>query len=314
MIIKHNGFDVYRLRAEDGLSEVEVVPELGAVVSALRLSWNGALREVLFQHPFFWDRQAERTRGGYPFLFPICGRLERDGVAGCYLYDGRLYQMKNHGFSMRMPWEVIEATASTLTVRLRDTEATRLQYPFEFEVTLRFETGGGAFCVKQEYANTGRDPMPYYAGFHPYYLTPPPGAGKERTRIRYKAESQLRYNGRLTDIVGRDAPPALPQFITSPELHERLTEVNPGGDVELIYPGGMVLHTVAEGEQDPRLFPFVQLYTMDECPFFCVEPWMGFPNALNSVKGSRWLAPGQRERGVLRVWTDGQKRGGRGPT
>lgn len=305
MIIQHNGFDVYRLRADDGLSEFEVVPELGAIVSSLRLSWAGALREVLYQHPFFWDPQAERTRGGFPFLFPICGRLERDGAPGGYLHDGQVYHLKAHGFSMRMPWEVVESTESTLTLRLRDTVATRLQYPFAFEVILRFSTRCGAFFVDQEYANTGTEPLPYYAGFHPYYLTPPPGEGKDRTRLRYKARSKFRYNARLTDVVGREPPPELPQSITAPEINESLTQVAPETDVELIYPDGMVLHTLAEGVEDPHLFPFVQLYTMNECPFFCVEPWMGFPNALNTAKGCRWLSPGQRERGHLKVWTTG---------
>jgi galactose mutarotase-like enzyme len=302
MIRKQSGVEVYTIRAEDGSAEAEVIPAFGAIVSSLRLPWQGALREVLFQHPFFWDAQSERTRGGYPFLFPVCGRLERDGVAGGYLYDAHVYQMKNHGFSMRMPWTVAGADASSVTVELRDTAETRLQYPFGFKVTLRFALQRGAFVIEQSYVNTGAVSMPYYAGFHPYYLTPPPGTGKERVRLSYAARSQLRYNARLTDVTGREAPPVLPQNITAPELNERLTEVAPGTDVELIYPDGMVLHTLAEGVEDPDLFPFVQLYTMDDRPFFCVEPWMGFPNALNTAKGCRWLAPGQGERGCLKVW------------
>jgi galactose mutarotase-like enzyme len=304
MTRKQNGFEVCCLRAEDGSAEAEIVPALGAIVSSLKLRWKRALREVLFQHAFFWDPQAERTRGGYPFLFPVCGRLERDGAAGAYLYDGAVYQLKIHGFSMRMPWEVVETTASTLTVRLRDTDATRLQYPFRFEVQLRFALNAGAMTVEQEYVNPGTAALPYYAGFHPYYLTPPPGAGKEQTLLRYVAKGQLRYNDRLTDIAGREAPPPLPCGIAAPEIKERLTEVDSGADVELVFPDGMVLHTLAEGVDDPRMFPYVQLYTMEDKPFFCVEPWMGFPNALNTVKGCRWLAPGQRERARLKVWTD----------
>lgn len=306
MNFRHNGFDVYRLRDGEVRSEVEVVPALGAIVSSLKLPWDGALREVLFQHPYFWDPHSEKTRGGFPFLFPVCGRLERDGAAGSYLHEGHVYQMKIHGFSMRMPWEVVEESDSALTVRLRDTAETRLQYPFSFEVTLRFAMRGGVFFVEQEYANTGASPLPYYAGFHPYYLTQPPGAGKEQTRIRYSALSEWRYNARLTDIVGRAAPPSLPQSISAPELCDRLTEVAPGTVVDLIHPDGRVLHTLAEGVEDPRLFPFLQLYTMKECPFFCAEPWMGFPNALNTATGCRWLAPGQRERGRLSVWTTRQ--------
>lgn len=303
MITTQNGVEVYTIKAADGSAEADVVPALGAIVSALRLPWGAGLRDVLFRHPFFWDAQSERTRGGYPFLFPICGRLERDGLAGGYLYDGRVYQMKNHGFSMRMPWSVVAAETSAITVELRDTAETRVQYPFGFRVTLRFVVRQGALIIEQDYANTGSAPMPYYAGFHPYYLTALPGEGKELTRIRYTAQSQLRYNARLTDIAGREAAPGLPNRITAPELNERLTEVAPGTAVDLLYPDGVVLHTLAEGLEDPRMFPFVQLYTMEDRPFFCVEPWMAFPNALNTVKGCRWLAPGQRERGLLKAWT-----------
>lgn len=299
---QQHGYEVYRLRAGDGSVEAEIVPALGAIVSSLRFRWKAEWREVLFQHPFFWDPQAERTRGGYPFLFPACGRLERDGVAGRYLYDGALYEMKIHGFSSRLPWTVEREDAESLAVVLRDSEATRRQYPFGFEVRLRFAVGGGLLKVEQEYANTGSKPMPYYAGFHPYYLTPE-GEGKSRTLLRYRAKSQMRYNAKLTDIAGREAPPSLPAPVTAPEINERLTEVDPATDVELVYPDGMVLHTLAQGEDDAAMFPYIQLYTMEERPFFCVEPWMGHPNALNTAGGCRWLAPGQRERGLLKVWT-----------
>ena len=302
MKVNQHGYDVYRIRAADGSVEAEFVPALGAIVSSLRFLWGGEWREVLFQHPFFWDAQAERTRGGYPFLFPVCGRLERDGVAGAYLQDGVVYQMKIHGFSSRLPWEVEREEPDALTVVLRDSEGTRRQYPFGFEVRLRFALEAGAMKVEQEYANTGTGPMPYYAGFHPYYLMPS-GSGKDRTVLRYDATAQLRYNARLTDISGRDAPPPLPSPVTAPEINERLTEVKPGTDVELVYPDGMVLHTLAAGVEDAGMFPYIQLYTMEGSPFFCVEPWMGHPNALNTAKGCRWLAPGQRERGVVKVWT-----------
>ena len=302
MNTKQHGYDVYRIQAADGSVEAEIVPALGAIVSSLRFRWKAEWREVLFQHPFFWDAQAERTRGGYPFLFPVCGRLERDGVAGAYLHDGTVYQMKIHGFSSRLPWAVEREEQEALTVVLRDSETTRSQYPFKFEVRLRFALGAGVLKVEQEYANTGSEPMPYYAGFHPYYLTPA-GPGKDLTVLRYKAKAQLRYNARLTDISGREAPPVLPSPVTAPEINERLTEVDPGTDVELVYPDGLVLHTLAEGLEDAGLFPYVQLYTMENSPFFCVEPWMGHPNTLNSVKGCRWLTPGQRERGILKVWT-----------
>ena len=38
---------------------------------------------------------------------------------------------------------------------------------------------------------------------------------------------------------------------------------------------------------------------MADQPFFCVEPWMGHPNAMNTVAGVHWLAPGGSVRGVF---------------
>jgi galactose mutarotase-like enzyme len=298
-----HGYGVFRIRAADGSAEACVVPELGGIVSSLRLPGPGGLQEVLFQHPFFWETHAERTRGGLPFLFPTCGRLERNGQPGAYLYDGLVYQMTIHGFGMRLPWSVRKADASSVTLVLHDTDATRVQYPFAFEVALTYRVLPGRLLIEQEYRNPGRVPLPYYAGFHPYFLTPAAGAGKDKVRINFRAVSRLFYNERLTDVVGRGAAPALPAGVSDAALHECLAEVRDNKEVELQFPGGLVLHIAADGVEDHDMFPYVQLYTAAEQPFFCVEPWMGFPNALNTVRGCRLLAPGHAERGVLRVWT-----------
>lgn len=301
MMTREHDVEVYAIRASDGSVGASIVPELGAVVSSLRFAWRGTHRETLFRHDYFWDRAAERTRGGFPFLFPVCARLERDGVPGLYLYDGHRYEMKIHGFAMRMPWTVVEHTDSSLTVTLGDTEATRSCYPFRFLLTLEFEVKAGVLTIRQTYANTGSVAMPYYAGFHPYFLTPPPGQGKEQVQIRYAMKAMLNYNSRLTDIVGQVPPVPTPLKVTDPVLIERLTAIGEDREVCLEFPDGMTLHTRADGVEDERMFRFVQLYTMVDKPFFCVEPWMAPPNTLNSVTGSRWIGAGQTERGVVTV-------------
>lgn len=299
-----HGMEVYRIAAADGSAEARLVPGMGAAMESLRLPGRRGLQETLYLHPFFWDPASERTRGGFPFIFPICGRLERGGELGAYLYEARVRRMSNHGFSMRQPWTVRDASApDALTLTLRDSETTREQYPFSFELALTYRVRAGMLTVEQEYRNTGSVPLPYYAGFHPYYLTPPPGAGKEKVMLQGRPERQLVYNDRLTDAVGTAPPPVLPISVSDPLINERLTRVGADKEFRLVLPEGVVLHSVAEGREDPDLFPYVQFYTMPDRPFFCVEPWMSFPNALNTAKGCRWLAPGQAEYGALKVWT-----------
>lgn len=308
METKHNGFRVCRLESSDGTVSAEIVPELGAIVSSLKLLWNKELREVLFQHPFFWDRQEERTRGGLPFLFPVCGRMERGGVVGAYLHKGRIHRIKIHGFSTRLPWTVDYEGTDALAVTLRDTDGTRESYPFKFRVTLRYTLGGGCLRVEQEYENAGSEPLPYYAGFHPYFLTPPAGEGKESVMVEMKALSQWRYNANLADIVGCEAPPDFPSSVSSPAILERLIEVGDPCEATLRFRDGMALRLEAAGDGCRRMFPFLQLYTLSDRPFFCVEPWMGFPNAMNSMGGVRWVQPGSVERAVLKVGISSEPR------
>jgi galactose mutarotase-like enzyme len=302
-----HGTVVYRIRAADGRGEATIVPALGAVVSSLRLAGPAGLREVLYQHPHFWDPAAERTRGGIPLLFPICGRLERGAASGTYLLDGRLHDLKIHGFAMRFPWQVLAADDLSLTVRLADSDASRAAYPFPFRVTLAFRFEAGAFAIEQAYENTGTRAMPYYAGFHPFFATPEPGRGKEETRLDYKPVSRWLYNATLADVCGTEAPPSLPRSVADPAINEMLTRVEMEREVRLLHPDGFVVHTRADGVEEAGMFPFVQLYTMADRPFFCIEPWMGFPNALNTVSGSRWLAPGRVEHGRLTVWTSHER-------
>ena len=180
MVETEQGFKVYRIRAAAGGGEAAIVPDLGAVVSSLRLPGPGGLREVLFRHPHFWDPAAERTRGGIPFLFPICGRLERNGQSGAYLFDGHVYEMKIHGFAMRGPWEVVKADGSSLTVRLTDSPASLRQFPFSFRITLVFRFEGGLSSSIRRTRIPGSSHFPFMQVSIPIFSRQSPGPARRR--------------------------------------------------------------------------------------------------------------------------------------
>ena len=297
-----HGQDVWAITAQDGLTSARFVPAFGGIGSSLTLPFRGAAREMLFRHDFFWNESYSRTRGGWPFLFPVCGRLRREGVEGAYLYNGQRYILTSHGFSLRKPWRVDDTSApDTLVMSLASDDATRKAYPFDFEVRLRYRVRPGALEAALEVANTGSEPMPYYAGYHPYFLTPPAGGGKEAVRISLSSPCQWLYNADLTDITGTGLAAPFPASVQAPEVNETLNEVPDDHVTRMIYPDGFTLEAVVNRVSATRLFPFVQLYTIPERPFFCIEPWMGHPNALNSLTGFRWLPPGTRDRSVFIV-------------
>lgn len=299
--LKH-GHELYTITTADGKIRAAFIPARGATCCSLRVSHAKKDRELLYLHDFFWEENWHDLPGGWPFLFPVCARVARNGKTGNYLYDGHLYEMPMHGFAWRMPWRVVDASKpDELVLCLRDTAQTQAMFPFSFTVTLIYKVVQAGMSCEQIYQNHSTAPMPYYAGFHPYFLTPQPGAGKEEVILDYRPVKQYRYNESFTDLIGEQPVFNVPAAITQPEINEQLTRVAADKMVKLRYPDGFSLRMEARGCEDADMFPYVQLYTRADKPFFCAEPWMGFPNAINTVSGIRWLQPGRTERAILRL-------------
>ena len=287
-----HGVDEVTITAEDGKTRASFIPEWGGIGSSLVLPFDGEPVETLYQRDGFWDPKMDRTRGGLPYLFPICGRLERDGEAEIYLYGGQRFRLPIHGFSLRVPWRMEQASGDTIDLALSDTPATREAYPFSFELRVVWTVQPGRLLGEQRLTNTGEGALPFYAGFHPFFRTPPPGEGKEDVRVTLDAVRRLRYNRTLSDIAG-DAPAlTFPRPATDATLNESLHEVTPGAAARVDLPDGRWITLRAGGDKRIGGFPFIQCYTVQDQPFFCVEPWMGHPNGLNTVCGTCLLAPG----------------------
>lgn len=297
-------FEIITITSNDQSTQATFVPARGGAASSIIMPGKQGPRELLYLHDTFWDEKIDDLPGGWPFCFPVCARLERQNKRGAYLYDGHVYEMKIHGFAWCERWTVEKAGDDYIILVLRDNEQTRQVYPFSFEVKLKYKVTRARLTCEQTYHNLSHQPMPYYAGFHPYFLTPPVAGGKNKVQLRYHPTRHLQYNKTFTDIVGEAALFTLPTAITDPRINEQLTMVGEDKAIHLEYPDGDKIHLVAEGIEDPNLFPYIQLYTMTEKPFICVEPWMSFPNAMNSVSGVRWLGPGDREHGLLTLWLD----------
>lgn len=297
---KHQTIESIEIIDKTGSTKALFVPEYGGMISSIQMGD----RELLYLHDTFWQKEVTDLRGGFPFCFPVVARLKRQEKKGVYLYDGKQYELPIHGFSWFEPWSVENQSRDQLTLILRDNERTQKMYPFKFEIKLRYEITHNKLICHQSYVNLSDKPMPYYAGFHPYFQVAKPGAGKSEVTFNYHPTRRFVYNSDYTDIVGETSLFALPAKITDPNVNEQLTRVGENKEATLHYRSGDVLHMVAEGVEDPDLFPYIQLYTIPDEPFFCIEPWMSYPNAMNSVQGVRWLAPGQSEHGLFKLWLE----------
>lgn len=297
-----HGQTVYRITSDDQSTCMRFIPAKGGMAYSLTMNIAGKARELLYCHDNLWDTHYDDLLGGWPFLFPICARIARNGEFGVYLYDGQHYKLPIHGFAPYLPWQVKSHTDHSLCLSLEDNEQTQAMFPFAFRIELDYVVKANQVICLQRYYNRDDKPMPYYAGFHPYLNTTAFSDNKQDVMLQYQPIRRLRYNADLTDIIGEQAVFALPKSVSDPAINEQLTLVGENKLVQLSGPEAWKLNLEVQGLEDEFLFPYVQLYTMADKPFFCIEPWMSFPNAMNSMKGVRWLAPGSMEEGILNLW------------
>ena len=292
-----NGIRVLSLASADGCARADIAPELGGIVSSLTLPGpDGRPRECLYRHAWFWEPDTPHTRGGIPLLFPICGRLLKNETPGLYHVAGKPFVLPIHGFAMRLPWAVVAAAPDSLRLRLADSESTRALYPFAFELELLYAVSPAGFSCRLTVRNPGTAPLPYAAGFHPYFATPPPGAGKEQTLFAAHSGARSVYNETRTAVVGSAPPPAFPRSVADADINELLLDIGDRGDSRLLFPDGFELRQTASA-----LFRHRQFYTLPDEPFFCDEPWMAPAGALNRPGGARSLPPGESESAEIRI-------------
>ncbi|NET72419.1 MAG: aldose epimerase, partial [Sphaerospermopsis sp. SIO1G2] len=144
--------------------QAEVVPERGGIITR----WRVKGEEVLYLDTERFTNPELSVRGGVPILFPICGNLPDN----TYTYNGQQYTLKQHGFGRNLPWQVTTQTTegkASLTVTLKSDEVTKSVYPFDFLLTFTYSLQGNSLVIDQVYQNLSAVPMPFSAGFHPYF-------------------------------------------------------------------------------------------------------------------------------------------------
>ncbi len=104
--------------------------------------------------------------------------------------------------------------------------------------------------------------------------TTKPGAGAERYRF-----DDPHIVDRFHCLEGA---PTCPVCIEMPALRRAI-------EIDLRRPGSIPWYAVTSWTLAP------------DSDYYCVEPWLGLPDAIHSGLGLRWLEPGQTEKASLRI-------------
>lgn len=118
--------------------------------------------EYLWQgDPTYWSGQA-------PVCFPIAGVLP-EGRSKAF---GKDVEMKRHGVARINPFQVFEAHKNSITFIQHSSEKTMAQFPFEYELMIKYTINGNTVTNEYIVTNTGSEKLPFVIGGHPAFNCP----------------------------------------------------------------------------------------------------------------------------------------------
>jgi galactose mutarotase-like enzyme len=222
-------------------------------------------REWLWQaDPEFWPRTA-------PVLFPVVGKLAENQ----FFHHGHPYPLSQHGFARDRVFEIRSTYPETLDCFLRSDYETWKFYPFDFELSIRYQLEDNLLKIRYQVRNCSDQMLPFSIGAHPGFALP--DFPEKKWFLEFEKDEslnpQLLENGLLKPEKGNAIPlnqKRLPLDLHLFDQDALVFEKLQSGWVGLGQEGGPVLLKVhATG------FPWYGIWSKPGAPFVCLEPWYG---------------------------------------
>ncbi|AEA43829.1 aldose 1-epimerase family protein [Fluviicola taffensis] len=222
-----------------------------------------------------WSKQTDHWNRVAPNLFPIVGKLVNDS----YTFQGKSYQMSQHGFARDREFEVVEQTESSVRLRLISDPESIHVYPFSFVFDVCFSLSEAGITLSYETQNTGTEPLYYSVGGHPafhleesignYYLEFDSDVQLEREELvgsYFSGESTyygVSHHLNLSEeLFENDA------FVMKNPTFRSVCLKNQDGET--------LVHMKCDS------WTAIGFWTKKDAPFLCIEPWWGWADKVDS--------------------------------
>ncbi len=223
--------------------------------------WNG--------DPAYWNRTS-------PILFPFVGAVKDKK----YQYDGKTYEMSQHGFARDMEFTLIDRLDNEIWMELTDTEETLTKYPFKFRLKIGYQLNDRDLTVAWRVENLNEKEMPFAIGAHPGFMMP----GNESHMFRLydrKGKPVQSIENRI--FAGGGCVTDRTEEINTPDGILSITDHLFDGDALVIENEQLgAVELVKNGKDTPEITvrfgsPLVGLWSPPKknAPFVCIEPWYG---------------------------------------
>ena len=225
---------------------------------------------------YIWNADAKYWDSSAPVLFPVCGRL----LNQTYLYEGKSYPMDMHGFAPKSEFAPTRVEKNRVTLTLKANEATKKEYPFDFEFVADFDLRD-ELKVTFTVINTGDKLLPYMVGWHPGFNLH--GEGEINAfSLKFSGGDTLDWyplqNGCFVRPYGEAYPaPESKYCFNEDEIYSNDTLIfcGTGGKAILSSPDTERVVELSYSENLPYFCIWKE--TDSNARFVCLEPWSDVP-------------------------------------
>lgn len=255
---------------------------IGAELISLKDSSNEYIWEG---NPEFWGKHS-------PILFPIVGTLKDN----TYTYEGNDYNMTRHGFARDNHFVVKERDSRSVVFSFSSNEETLKQYPFTFELELKYTLKEKTLHLDYTVKNLGDKIQLFALGAHPAFALP---GNFEDYSLTFEKEEGLISSQLENDLVSEKTV-KIESDKNKLVLSHKLFEND-----ALIFKTLISKKITLNKLDTPFLnvnfhdFPHLGIWTKANAPFLCIEPWQGYSDSSTSTgkledkEGIVLLAPGK---------------------
>lgn len=229
----------------------------GAELTSIKLDGE----EKLHDGKEYWNRQA-------PILFPIVGKLKE----GKTIIENQAYEMGQHGFARDMVFECKKDKENLKEFKLIANEETLKKYPYNFELTVKYQVKDNTLIVTYEVENIDNKNILFGIGAHPAFK-----CNYSSGKYYIEFEKQEDEIGILELEDGLIAKAKLKEEIIKDNKIE-LKENTFDKDAIIMQNIKSNKITLKEGDKsvldfDFTGFPYLAIWSKKGAPFVCIEPW-----------------------------------------
>ena len=235
-----------------------------------------SLQAIDTKREYIWEGNPEFWAKHSPILFPIVGTLKEN----YFTYKSKIYQLSRHGFARDMVFDLISQNESEVIFSLKSNESKRENYPFDFELQIIYTLKDSELNISYKVLNKGNEAMYYSIGGHPALALPHKFEDynlqfePNEILISYKLENDLLSDKTMEIALNKNRLSLTYSLFENDALIFKKLKSKQIQILENTIP---ILNFKFND------FPNFGIWTKQNAPFICLEPWVGYSDVLNTT-------------------------------